>query len=363
MTRVVLAPDSFKSSLSAARAAEAMAEGFRRVRPGAMLECRPQADGGEGTIDAVRAARPDAVVRTTTVVLPGGPHEARWLLLGDGTAVVELAECCGLPLVGTGDPVGADSAPLGVVLRAARGAPARRIILGLGGSASTDGGAGCLRELGVRLSGPAGRDVPPGAAGLAVVAGADAADLLEPPPGGLLVLCDVDVPLFGPRGAATVFGPQKGAAPALVPVLDDALRRWANVVGGEPEAPGAGAAGGIGYGLSAFWPATMVSGAEYLSELSGLPDRVAGAELVVTGEGRHDEQSYAGKVTGHVVRLAERHGVPAAVIAGSVTVRRPEVRMVGLVALAGSEREAMRRPAHYLRLAAARLAAGLPHAG
>ncbi|WUI03582.1 glycerate kinase [Spirillospora sp. NBC_00431] len=356
--RVVLAPDSFKSTLSAARAAEAMADGFRRVLPDVAIERLPQADGGEGTLDTVLAARPDAAVRTTTVALPGGPHTARWLMLGDGTAVVELAECCGLPLVGTGDPAGAGSGPLGAVLRAARLASARRIVVGLGGSASTDGGAGCLRELGLRTTGPSGRDVPPGGAGLAEVTRADTTGLLDPPPDGVLLLCDVDAPLFGPRGAAAVFGPQKGAGPALVRFLDDALRRWSGVVGGDPDAPGAGAAGGIGYGLACCWGATMVSGARYLSELSGLPDRVAGAALVVTGEGRHDGQSYTGKVTGHVVGLAERHGVPAAVIAGSVTAGRPGVTMISLIDVAGSEREAMEHPEHHLRRAAERLASG-----
>ncbi|TDD29945.1 glycerate kinase [Actinomadura sp. KC06] len=358
--RVVLASDSFKSSLTAARAAAAMAEGFRRVRPDVVTELLPQADGGEGTLDTVLAARPDATVRTTTVPLPDGPHTARWLMLADDTAVVELAECCGLPLLGTADPAGADSAPLGTVLREALRADARRIVVGLGGSASTDGGAGCLRELGLRTTDPHGDDVPPGGAGLLAVTGADAANLSPPPPDGVLLLCDVDAPLFGPRGAATVFAPQKGADPALVRILDGALRRWADVVGAAPDVPGAGAAGGIGYGLSSYWGATMTSGARYLTELSGLPDRVPGAALVVTGEGRHDEQSYTGKVTGHVVQLAQQHGVPAAVIAGTVTTDRPGVTMLSLTDLAGSQHEAMNHPEHHLRHAAEQLAAELP---
>ncbi|MFI0370021.1 glycerate kinase [Actinomadura sp. 1N219] len=355
--RVVLAPDSFKSTLTAAKAAEAMAEGFRRVRPGVAIELLPQADGGEGTLDTVLAARPDASVHTTTVTLPNGPHTARWLILDDGTAVVELAECCGLPLVGTGDPAGADSAPLGTVLREALRASARRIVVGLGGSASTDGGAGCLRELGLRTTDRHGRDVPPGATGLAAVTSTDTANLLPPPPDGILLLCDVDAPLFGPRGAAAVFAPQKGADPDLVQVLDNALRRWADVVNGAPNAPGAGAAGGIGYGLASCWGATTTSGARYLTELSGLPDHVPGAALVVTGEGRHDEQSYTGKVTGHVVQLAQRHGVPVAVIAGTVTTDRLGVTMLSLTDLAGSEHEAKKRPEHHLRRASERLAA------
>ncbi|MFI0481068.1 glycerate kinase [Actinomadura sp. 9N215] len=361
--RVVLAPDSFKSTLTAAKAAEAMAEGFRRVRPDVVTERLPQADGGEGTLDTVLAARPDASVHTTTVTLPKGPHTARWLMLDDGTAIVELAECCGLPLVGTDDPSGADSAPLGTVLREALRMSARRIVVGLGGSASTDGGSGCLRELGLRTTGPHGDDVPPGGAGLLAVTRADAADLLDPPPDGVLLLCDVEAPLFGPRGAAAVFGPQKGADPALARVLDGALRRWADVVGADPDAPGAGAAGGIGYGLAACWGATMASGARHLSDLSGLPDRIPGAALVVTGEGRHDEQSYTGKITGHVLGLAQRHGVPAAVIAGTTTAGRPDVATISLADLAGSEREAMEHPEHHLRRAAGRLAAGLPGSG
>ncbi|TDB89379.1 glycerate kinase [Actinomadura sp. KC216] len=357
--RVVLAPDSFKSTITAAKAAEAMAEGFRHVRPDIETELLPQADGGEGTLDTVLAARPDASVHTTTVTLPNGPHKARWLTLDDGTAVVELAECCGLPLVGTADPAGADSAPLGTVLREALHAGARRIVVGLGGSASTDGGSGCLRELGLRAMDRRGRDVPPGATGLTTVTSIDTTPLLPPPPDGVLLLCDVDAPLYGPRGAAAVFAPQKGADPALIQLLDKALRRWANVIGGAPDAPGAGAAGGLGYGLSTCWGATMTSGAQYLSDLSRLPDRIPGAALVVTGEGRHDEQSYQGKITGHVIELAERHNVPAVVIAGTVTTARTGVTMLSLTDLAGSEHEAMQNPEPHLRHAAEQLAARL----
>ncbi|GAA4225640.1 glycerate kinase [Actinomadura meridiana] len=357
--RVVLAPDSFKSTLSAARAAEAMADGFGRVLPDVILERLPQADGGEGTLDTVLAVLPEASIHTTTVTLPSGPHTARWLMLDDNTAVVELAECCGLPLVGTNDPAGADSAPLGTVLRAACLASARRIVVGIGGSASTDGGAGCLRALGLRITDRQGRDAPPGGAGLTTVTTADTTTLLAPPPDGVLVLCDVEAPLYGPRGAATVFAPQKGADPNLVRTLDKALRHWANVLGGTPDAPGAGAAGGIGYALSNAWNAEMTSGAQYLSDLSGLPNRIPGASLVVTGEGRHDAQSYTGKVTGHIVRLAREHNVPTAVIAGTVTVERRDTTMISLSDLAGSEQNAMDHPEHHLRHAAEQLASTL----
>ncbi|WP_199487728.1 glycerate kinase [Actinomadura spongiicola] len=357
--RVVLAPDSFKSTLSAARAAAAMADGFRRVRPDVTTELLPQADGGEGTLDTVLAARPDATVRKTTVRLPRGPHEARWLMLADGTAVVELAECCGLPLLGTHDPGGADSAPLGTVLREAR-QEARRIVVGLGGSASTDGGAGCLRELGLRTTDHHGQTLPPGGTALTNVTTIDTTNLLPPPPDGVLVLCDVDAPLYGPHGAAIVFAPQKGANPALIQVLDNGLHRWADLLGGTPNTPGAGAAGGIAYGLSACWNAKTESGARYLTTLTGLPTRIAGATLVVTGEGRHDAQSYTGKITGHIINLAERHGVPAAVIAGSVTTEHPGVTMLSLTDLAGSPQAAMKTPEHHLRHAAEHLAATLP---
>jgi len=347
--KVVVAPDSFKGSTTAREAADALARGVNRVRPDAEIVAVPQADGGEGTLDAILRARSDAAVHRVEVHLPPGPHDARWLMLPGLTAVVELAECCGLPLVGTASPRHASSAPVGEALRAALAEGARRIVLAVGGSASTDGGSGCLTALGLRVRDRDGRDVPAGGAGLVVAAAVEDDELCGPPPDGVTVLCDVDAPLFGPRGAAHVFGPQKGATAGDVAFLDEALRRWAALLGGDPERPGSGAAGGIAYGLARFWPTELAPGADHVIALTGLADQIAGATLVITGEGQHDAQSYGGKATGSVVRLAEQLGVRTAVAAGRVTIERPGVEMIDLSVLAGSAEASMADPLRYLQ--------------
>lgn len=355
---VVLAPDSFKGSLSASRVAAALAEGLLEVRPDADIVRLPLADGGEGTLDAILAAQPDAEVHRTTVTLPTGSHQARWLTLPDRTAVVELAECCGLPLLGTSRPLHASSEPLGVVLMSARSWGAQRIVLGVGGSASTDGGAGLLRALGARLRDGEGAEVASGGAALADLAAVDLTALAAPPPDGVLVLCDVDAPLFGPRGAARVFAPQKGANPAQVEQLDRALRRWAQVLRADPDVPGSGAAGGVPYGLSAAWPTTLTSGADYLAEVAGLERRIVGAALVVTGEGRFDEQSLTGKLPGRVLALAQAHGTPAVVVAGSIAAAPPAMASYALVDLAADAAAAIAAPERYLRHIGRMLAEG-----
>jgi glycerate kinase len=274
--------------------------------------------------------------------------------------VVELAECCGLPLWGTDEPLAASTAPLGVALRAACNAGAARIVIGLGGSAATDGGAGCLRALGLVAVDGDGQPAAEGGAGLLDIVSVNDSAVVTAPSGGVLLLCDVDAPLFGSAGAAAVFAPQKGADPAQVEILDAALRHWARLLGGDPSVAGSGAAGGTAFGLASIWPVELVSGAQFIAELSGLDTRIPGAAMVITGEGRHDSQSYGGKSTGHVVGLGRSHGVPVAVVAGSITVSSPGVQLLSLTELAGSAGRALASPATYLSLAGEHLAALLP---
>jgi glycerate kinase len=334
--RVVVAPDSFKGSVSAPEAAAALSRGWRRARPGDEVVEVPMADGGEGTLDAVLASE-RAVVHAEPVTLPGGRlHRARWARVGD-RAVVELAECCGLPLVGTADPGGADTDALGRVLAAALDAGVAEVTLAVGGSASTDGGSGALRALGLRVLDPDGRDVAPGGRGLASASTVDARALRPAPDRGVTILCDVTAPLLGPTGAAHVFGPQKGASADEVDALDDALARWHALLGGDADQPGAGAAGGTAYGFATLWGAVLRPGAAAVASLVGLPAAVAGADVVVTGEGRWDEQSRTGKVAGHVLGLAAGAGAQGVVVAGDLGAPLPAgVRGWSLVEAAGA---------------------------
>lgn len=355
--RVLFAPDAFKGTVDAAAAAEALAAGWLEVRPGDEAVVLPLADGGEGTLDAVERAVPGAVrVPVADVV---GPHgravDASWLRLPDGAAVVELAAVCGLPLLDRPDPLGADTAALGVVIADALRSGVSELVVAVGGSASTDGGTGALGVLGARLLDGAGRALPPGGGALDRLASADLSALAPMPPGGVQVLTDVRNPLLGPRGAARTFGPQKGATAEDVAVLEAGLRRLADVLGGDPEQPGAGAAGGTAYGFAATCGAQLVPGAARIAELAGLDDALARADLVVTGEGRFDATSLNGKVVGAVLHAAMRAaGTPGvAIVAGSVAATPPTgvVAYEDLTLLAGSPGEARADAARWLRRA------------
>ncbi|GMA92142.1 hypothetical protein GCM10025869_26710 [Homoserinibacter gongjuensis] len=252
--RIVVAPDSFTGSSTAAAAASAIAAGWLEVRPGDEVLELPQADGGVGTLEVVARAVPDAVLRTAGSVTgaDGRPARARWLALPDGRALVELADCVGLVHMAAPDPLGASTRGLGELLARVLDAGAERIVIGLGGSGSTDGGTGALAALGARFLDADGHPLRDGGGALAILASIELSGL-RPPPAELTLWCDVDAPLTGPRGAASVFGPQKGATPDDVHALDAALVRLATVLGGEPDAPGAGAAGGTAYGLRTAW--------------------------------------------------------------------------------------------------------------
>jgi len=345
----VVAPDSFKGSLSAVDVAECIADGWRSVRPGDYLELIPQADGGEGTVDAVSGRHPDAIRHyVPDVTGPDGRIVVgEWLLLPDGTAVIELAQMSGLPLMRELDPGRATTYGLGQVIAAALDAGVRRIVIGLGGSASTDGGAGMLEALGAVITDESGLLVQPGGLGLSMLDNLDLSGLRELPAEGVEVLTDTTAPLLGPNGAAAVFGAQKGASAAMIVDLADALTRYADRLKHiDPTVPGAGAAGGTGFGLLA-WGASLVSGAESIADLTGLSEVIAHADVVVTGEGRYDVTSGTGKLVGALLERCGRNGVRSVVIAGQLAATPPDIA-VSLTETAGSVEEAMLNPRRWL---------------
>ena len=313
--RIVIAPDSFKGSLTSVEVATALAAGWHAARPADELLLAPLADGGEGTLVAIAAAGGwDTLVAEVTDPI-GRPVAARWLRSADGRrAVVELAEASGLSRLAASerDPIGASTRGTGEVLRAVLDAGIVSITLGIGGSATTDGGAGLLRALGATID-PTHIDLSGLDPRLAAVE--------------LRIACDVTNPLLGPRGAAATYGPQKGASPADVEALDASLTRYADRLAtatgrDEREAPGAGAAGGTAFGLLSvadhFRAVRLVPGVDVVMDETGLRDRLTGADLVITGEGRIDAQTAYGKTALGVAQLARAAGVACIAIGGGV---------------------------------------------
>ena len=337
--RVVVAPDSFAGSLSAADAAAAIAEGWRAARPDDVLDVVPVADGGPGTV-AVVAAALGLTPRTARVADPlGRAVDAEWLLLPDSTALVEMACASGLALLpfDERDPRRTTTRGTGELVRAALDAGARRVVVGLGGSATNDGGAGFAQALGVRLIGRDGEALAPGGAGLSSLERVDASGL-DPRVSHveLVAATDVDSPLLGERGASRGFGTQKGADPAAVADLEVALRRWSEVLArdvrgaaGAAERPGAGAAGGLGFALFALCGARRTSGADEVLGLVRLDRHLARADLVVTGEGALDWQSLRGKAPAAVAGAARAAGLPCVALAGQVHGGRQELAAAG----------------------------------
>lgn len=364
MRTVVVAPDSFKGSASAAEIAGAIGDGWSSVRLSDRVVPAPMADGGEGTLDAFELAVPGAVRVPVAVRGPDDREvDATWLRLPatdelpGGVGVVELASTSGITLLRELAPLDAHTFGFGQAIAAALDAGVSRLLLAIGGSASTDGGVGALAALGGRFTNAAGASIPLGNRGLASLAGVDLHGMRALPAGGAAILSDVTNPLLGESGAAAVFGPQKGANAAQVKVLESGLIRLTRLMSGaREEAPGAGAAGGTGYGLLA-WGATLAPGATAVGDALGLPQKVAAADLVITGEGRFDSQSAAGKVPSYVQRLALLSGVPAALVAGSIAAPVDLfVDAVSLTQLAGGASAAIADPLNWARGAGARLA-------
>jgi glycerate kinase len=352
--RVVIAPDSFKGTVTAADAAWALADGWRSVRPDDQLTIRPMADGGEGTLAIVAAAHPGtALHRVGGCTGPDGrPVGGAYALLQDGTAVVELAVASGLPLMAHPDPLGATTRGTGELVAAALDRGARRLLVALGGSASTDGGTGVLAALGLRLLDADGVELPDGGGALSRARSVDRGRLRPPPCDGVQLLTDVSNPLLGPDGAATEYGPQKGASPADVDRLEQGLGQLVRLLGGDPTQPGAGAAGGTAYGLMAAWDAVVTPGAAAVADLVGLDRAMAEADLVITGEGRYDATSLRGKVVGEVLARAERAGTTARIVAGESV----DDHALTLTRLAGSPASARVDARRWLHRAGALLA-------
>jgi len=371
--RVVIAPQSFKGSADAVAVASAIARGVRRVWPRAVCVELPLADGGEGTTLAlVRATGGE--MRHARVHDPLGREiDAEWGVLGDRiTAVLEMAAASGLPRLRDDerDPRITSTRGTGELILAAAASGAQRIVIGIGGSATNDGGAGMARTFGYRFIDAGGHELPEGGAALgrlARIEGQTDPRLIRP---AIDVACDVRNPLLGPEGATAVYGPQKGATPEVQRELETALTRYADVVeafvGRDVRSvPGAGAAGGLGAGLIAFLDARLVSGASLVLDAVGFDKRLVGADLVITGEGRIDGQSVYGKLTHAVTVAAKRRGVPVVAVAGIVGDGHETMRDAGIEAietLAGeseAERDAaMAGPLPRIEAAAERLVRG-----
>jgi glycerate kinase len=356
---VLLAPDSFKGSATATEVVDCLRAGWLEVRPTDVVTGLPLADGGEGTLDAIARAAGGSSREGVEVATPAGRGMVPWLLLPDGTAVVELAAACGLPLWPRLDPLGAHTYALGQVLAAAsRDVRVKRIVVALGGSASTDGGVGALVALGAQLSAADGGVIGFGGAALTNLERIDLSAMVAPPVGGVEVLVDVDAPLLGPGGAAAAFGPQKGASRPQVQRLEAALTRLSVVLGGDPLMPGAGAAGGTAFGLVNGWGGRLRSGSSTVADLVGLGAAIREVDLVITGEGRLDEHSVRGKVVGQVVATARLAGVDVWACVGDADGRRPPglSGVIRLCDLAGSVPSALAEPRTWLREAGRRMA-------
>jgi glycerate kinase len=330
--RVVIAPDKFKDCLTAAESGDAMARGVRLVWPDVEVDLVPMADGGEGTVDALVSNTRGRLLSADVTGPLGDPVRARFGLLGDGsTAAVEMATASGLALIEPGrrDPFRATTRGTGELILAAIEAGARRIILGIGGSATNDGGAGLAQALGFRLLDADGQELSPGGGPLARLDRIDASGR-DPRLDGveIQVACDVDNPLTGPRGASAVFGPQKfdpsrPATSERIGTLDENLSRLASVIRRDlgmdiAHVPGSGAAGGLGGGLLVFAGGKLVPGVELVIEAVELRRRLQGAILCLTGEGSLDAQTASGKTAVGVSRLARSLGIPTLALAGRI---------------------------------------------
>lgn len=354
---VLVVSDSFKGTIDSRGVGNAVRSGWLRARPEDEVRVIPVADGGEGTLDAIEAAVSGVRRQSFPSVDPqGNPRSASWLMMPDDTAVIELAETCGIGLTDPLAPMTAHTEEFGRAIVQALDAGAVRLVLAIGGSASTDGGVGMLRALGAQFSDNQGTPISAGGKGLSQLHQVNLDGLRPLPPGGVTVFVDVDSPLIGPRGAAHIFGPQKGADPRMIDSLDAALAKFADLTQGPADTPGAGAAGGTGYGLL-LWGARMRPGAEGIAELVDLESQIESSDIVITGEGAYDAQTAQGKLPSLVRSLAQRHNVPALLIAGVINASTNGFRRaVSLTELAGSSEAAMADPAAWIIQAGRQLA-------
>lgn len=340
--RIVVAPDSYKGSLSAPEVANAMERGILAVFPEAQVTKVPIADGGEGTTEALVTATGGRIVYQQVMGPLGDVVEARWGILGDGkTAVIEVAAASGLTLLSKEkrNPLLATTYGTGQLIKAALDQGIRKLIIGIGGSATNDGGAGMARALGAKFLDQSNNELPNGGAALKNLAKIDVSQLdSRLAETTILLACDVDNPLCGPRGASTVYGPQKGATPAMVAELDQALKHYAelakSITGKDvAETPGAGAAGGLGAGLLIFTPSELRPGIQIILETAGFEEKVKHADLVITGEGRTDMQTAHGKAPVGVATLAQKYNVPTLCLSGGLGPGHEDVLQQGISGL------------------------------
>ena len=339
--KIVIAPDSYKGSIYASDAARAMEVGVRRVLPDAEVVLVPVADGGDGTLETLVETSGGRIITSDVTGPLGEPVSAQWGAMGDGvTAVAEMARTSGLALVRLEDrdPLNATTYGLGEVILEALDAGFRRFILGIGGSATNDAGAGMAQALGVRLLDAGGAELPPGGAALARLASVDASGL-DPraADADFDVACDVNNPLTGPEGASAVYGPQKGATPEMVEQLDAALANFAEVVkrdlGADVDGvPGSGAAGGLGGGIMAFLEGRLRPGVDIVLDTVDLASRLDGADLIITGEGCMDFQTVYNKAPIGVARLAGERNIPVIGVSGSLGDGFTDVHEYGIAA-------------------------------
>lgn len=339
--KIIIAPDSFKESLDALSAAQAIAAGVKSVLPKAEIVLLPVADGGEGTVIALVTAKGGTYLDSEVEGPMGAPVSARWGLLPDGTAVMEMAAAAGLPLVPPPrrNPLLASTFGVGQLILAALGRGCKSIILGLGGSATCDGGAGALAALGAVMLDKADREIAPNPQGLLSIHRLDISNLDQRlAETEIVVASDVENPLLGPRGAAVVFGPQKGANEAQVRTLEKALRRLATVAKSSLGAdiasfPGSGAAGGLAAGLSMLSAVRFESGIDLVLDKTGFFSHLEGADLIITGEGRIDGQSAMGKALAGLAKGAKGKGIPLIALCGAVGPGYQEVYSLGVTAV------------------------------
>lgn len=339
---IVVAPDSFKECLTATQVSLAISEGIKRIVPEADIICIPVADGGEGTVEALIAATDGKIIQTPSVDALNRPIQSFYGILGDGkTAVIEMAAASGIELLAAEErnPLITTTFGTGLLIKTALDEGFTQIIIGIGGSATNDGGAGMAQALGFGLFDIDGQPLHFGGGSLSALHSIDCSNvhpqLLE---AKITVACDVRNPLLGPSGATYVYGPQKGATPQMLETLEKNMVHFSRILQQEmkinvSEIPGAGAAGGLGAGLMAFCKAEMISGFELVSNLTNLEKHISQASLVITAEGKIDSQTAFGKTISGVARLAKNHQVPVIALAGIVTDDLTELYAQGVTSI------------------------------